>query len=197
MKHFNIQSGSMIISDPCYTPDTWCMGKVENVSNGLWMADVDIDTRSGRIASIICYNNAAQIRNPNITSLVYKAPEMPFVVGVDSGQAGFFDAKFYRDDESIGSAKTWDDYERTESGDKFYSACCYATLDEAKTGERFGTIPFGAVSSSGWGDGSYKCLGEKDPITNEYIAFVIIFIDDNDNEDDGFGSDEDDDPDDF
>jgi hypothetical protein len=91
-------------------------------------------------------------------------------VGVDSGQAGFFDLA---------------EYVKVASGDRidetFYRKACAQTLD---TELSFGVVEFGALSSSGYGDGGYNCYvlrhGE-----GKLIAAYIEFI--------GDGSDEDED----
>lgn len=33
---FDVHSGELIVSDPCYSLGTWCQGKLENVRNGEW-----------------------------------------------------------------------------------------------------------------------------------------------------------------
>ena len=41
---FEITSGSLVCSDPCYTTDVWCMSTVNNVRKGTWLADSNIET---------------------------------------------------------------------------------------------------------------------------------------------------------
>lgn len=189
MKTFKIESGKMVITDPCYTLSTWCQGIVENVKNGVWTVGAEYD--GNRIKSLHCYNNEAYISNPNILELVKTAPEMPFVVGVDSGQAGFFDLTHYRNDDSVGDSPLAEHIDVEEPGEKFYAACCQLTHTDGYPYFTFGTIPFGACSSSGWGDGSYTCKGLYDPITGgEYVAFEIVFIEDYNDEDDFWNEDE-------
>lgn len=191
MKTFKIVSGKMVITDPCYTLPTWCQGIVENVKNGIWTADVEMDDQSGRVSAIYCYNNEAYIRNRNLASEVFAAPKMPFVVGVDSGQAGFFDLDNYRKDDSIGDSPLADYISDEKDGDKFYAACCACTHNDKDRTVRYGTIPYGAVSSSGYGDGSYNCHGLTDFSGNEYVAFMIEFIGETaDDEWDGEGDEE-------
>jgi len=38
---FEITSGVMVCSDPCYEIPTWCQGIVENVKKGTWLAGVE------------------------------------------------------------------------------------------------------------------------------------------------------------
>lgn len=95
-------------------------------------------------------------------------------VGVDSGQAGFFDLKRY---EEYGGPL--DDSDREE-----YHAICKLTHDETVLGHPgFGTNEWGAVSSSGYGDGGYSCHVLRDE-AGQVIAAYILYIDPNDSSDD-------------
>ena len=47
MKKFNVTSGVMVCSDPCYEIPTWCQGIVENVKNGEWEAEVETSDEGG------------------------------------------------------------------------------------------------------------------------------------------------------
>lgn len=74
-------------------------------------------------------------------------------IGVDSGQAGFFDT----------SRDTW--------SDKQYSEVCALTLE---TELDAGVLDQGAVSASGYGDGTYRCRYAK--LNDEVVAAEIRFI---------------------
>jgi hypothetical protein len=100
-------------------------------------------------------------------------------VGVDSGQAGFFDNDRYPDDPRDG------EYER-----QFYEVVCDLTLSDVQGG----VIEFGAASSSGFGDGGYTCYVEKDK-QGRVIAARIDYIPDHDEDEDDFEDDCDLDPD--
>jgi hypothetical protein len=96
-----------------------------------------------------------------------------FEVGVDSGQAGIFDVDHYKDDSVFGNKKP--KFERStldESGNKWYAFCCDATLYTKYTA---GVIPYGAVSSSGFGDGGYPCIYWTDE-SGEIVKVAIGFI---------------------
>jgi len=110
--------------------------------------------------------------------------------GVDSGQFGFFDKDFYRNDEAAKDLKKYDfGRDREGEGEEWYGACCNHTLSE----ESWGVLPQGAVSSSGFGDGSYPVFGEKDE-NGEWAMFEVIFISDEDFDDeDKYYEDEDED----
>jgi len=176
---FEVTSGAIVCSDPCYTLDTWCMGIVENVKNGTWVADIermDVDGWGNRIAVL-------EVRHIDHTNVGFDFNEhLPFTGGVDSGQFGFFDKAFYRNDESAKDLEKYDfssDFDK-EDGDIWYRACCQKTLGE----ESWGVLPNGAVSSSGFGDGSYDVFGVKNK-DGEYVAFAVVYIWDDEDEDEG------------
>jgi hypothetical protein len=188
-KIFNVTSGKMVCSDPCYTLDTWCLGVINNVKNGKWEADIANSNEGDwgdRISHLWVFNVDAVIDNPKLKQDIetFKGHTLPFSFGVDSGQFGFFDFANYRNDESAKDLKKYefgDDFDRQE-GDVWYRACCDLTLGD----KHWGVIPFGAVSSSGFGDGSYEVRGIKDN-NGEYVAFCVEYIGQEDDEDDDWG----------
>ena len=187
MKEFEVTSGKIVCSDPCYTTDVWCMGVVDNVVNGTWVASVDkrdMDDWGERIAVLWIANKEQMAKNPKIAWEVLAEEPMNFTGGVDSGQFGFFDKAFYKNDESAKDLEKYDfgvDYDK-EVGDKWYRGCANITLGA----ESWGVLPNGVVSSSGFGDGSYDVFGLKNS-EGEYIAFAVVFIyDDEDDEDDEY-----------
>lgn len=40
IKSFEVSSGNLRVTDPCYKMDVWCAGTLSNVPNGLWHAQV-------------------------------------------------------------------------------------------------------------------------------------------------------------
>jgi hypothetical protein len=91
-----------------------------------------------------------------------------FEVGVDSGQAGLFDASHYQDDSIIPNPKP-----RIYSApsDIWYSHCCDITRSPLGAG----VLPYGVVSSSGFGDGGYDCFicrNEYGQIIRAEIEFI-------------------------
>ena len=85
-------------------------------------------------------------------------------VAVDSGQAGFFNEKFFSESEK-------GDY---DTPDSFYGECCGITLAD----EPYGVLEneLGVVSSSGYGDGVYPLYVVLDS-NGKVIASKIVFID--------------------
>jgi hypothetical protein len=182
MKEFQITSGKIVCSDPCYKTDVWCMGIVDNVENGSWIAIADkkdMGDWGERITSLFIGNKQHLERNPKLVDYVFEDEPLNFAGGVDSGQFGFFDFANYRNDES---AKDLEKYNfgagyDIEDGDKWYRACSNLTLGD----ESWGTLPNGVVSSSGFGDGSYDVYGYKDAY-DKYVAFAVVFIYDEEDE---------------
>ena len=162
---FTVLSGRLAVSDPCYDTDVWCRGELENVMNGTWHASaVEMQTGSWgrRIARLIAvHENYADEK-------MSKGQCMGFEVGVDSGQAGLFDASHYRDDSVIPNAKS---LINEEPAAIWYKHCCDITLSPLSAG----VLPYGVVSSSGYGDGGYDCFicrNEYGQIIRAEIEFI-------------------------
>jgi hypothetical protein len=176
---FEITSGVMVCSDPCYKINTWCQGIVENVKKGTWLTEVEKIDIENRIAVLkIEHTNAKK---------TYRLKELEFDGGVDSGQFGFFDKDFYRNDEEAKNLPKYDfgDNFDKEEGDEWYRSCCKITLEKD-----WGVLPHGVVSSSGYGDGSYQVLGKKDE-NGEWVALMVVFIHgDNEEDEEDFDEDE-------
>lgn len=158
---FTVSSGQLIVTDPCYEKGTWCQGILTNVKNGLWEAFTGLKRQDGWGVR----NQYLRVAHKNFLDIKCDI-KSSIDVGVDSGQAGFFDLAKYPEGES------------REYGDKdsFYGQVCALTLNEEGVEDHpgAGVLEFGAVSSSGFGDGSYSCHYAKD--NNEIVAAEIVFI---------------------
>jgi len=156
---FEVTSGALRVTDPCYDLDTWCAGTIGNVVNGSWNAYVlisDEGTWGKRVAMTIAVHESigdafpAVINHYGKRDLSAEWQLAPIDVGVDSGQAGIFDREMFpgKDDET---KQEW------------YQQCCDITLSRVYSA---GTIEGGVVSSSGIGDGSYRCYCLLDDDSN-------------------------------
>jgi len=144
-------SENVMVSDPCYTPDTWCQTKLDNVLPGLYNVEVDRhDEGTGwgiRVSSITVIHKDYTDTDDW---------EQHSDCGVDSGQCGVFCMTSYRNDgivEGI-TTPTLDNpfvIPFREDGDKWYEKICHFTLCEPQ----WGMYDTGVVSSSGIGDGQY------------------------------------------
>ena len=145
-------SENVMVSDPCYTPDTWCQTKLNNVLPGKYNVEVDKhDEGTGwgvRVSSITV------IHEDYVDDGDW---EQHSECGVDSGQCGVFCMTSYRNDEiSVGiTTPTLDNpfvlpY-NDKGGDMWYEKMCHFTLHK----DQWGLYDTGVVSSSGIGDGLY------------------------------------------
>lgn len=207
MTTFNITSGKIRVTDPCYDRDTWCTGVLENCANGQWIASTEMceDTGWGRRVSelVICHSTLSPVGD---------WIESDIVAGVDSGQCGFFDDALYPEDTDEGS---------------FYDRVCEGTRGQAHTREvqsysddllvllidleahpataeslrnrtrketyylydGIANIDFGVATCSGYGDGSYPVYYAVDA-SGQIVAAKLVYISDDDEEeeyDDEYG----------
>lgn len=178
MKQFEIKSGKLVLSDPCYDLGTWCQGIVDGVKKGKWVGDVEyIDSFGHRVAKLWAYHEDYPMSGDDIKGY---GEILEFTGGVDSGQFGYFDHEEYRNDNIVQGVERVTPDDVICDDEPWYSICCDRTLSKDKWGE----IPFGIVSSSGYGDGSYPTYGIKDVDGKEWVGFVTLFIWDDDEEDD-------------
>lgn len=159
---FDLFSGKLVVSDPCYKPGTCCMGELTGVLPGTWYASAivfDAGDWGRRVARLVIHHE----KHPHSRNLFRQ--EAPFVVGVDSGQAGFFESVHYQDDSILPCAP------RIDFGALWYSHCCEITLSRPGAG----ILPYGVVASSGFGDGGYTCRYWKTS-AGHIVKAEIIFI---------------------
>lgn len=156
---FKVESGRIIVCDPCYTPK---MEAKYSAVNGEWQASV-----------------SGTDRNASLTASTKGSSKYPWVkdtkAGVDSGQMSVFDLKFFRDDAEAGKTAMpkWMTPKRIKSegpGEVFYGACCTMTSNEQSAG----SLPHGAISASGYGDGLYPIYIKKNP-QGKVVAVSIKF----------------------
>ena len=163
-------SENVMVSDPCYTPDTWCQTKLDNVLPGLYNVEVERhDEGTGwgvRVSSITVIHKDYEDTDDW---------EQHSECGVDSGQCGIFCMTSYRNDEmSVGiTTPTLDNpfvIPFREEGDKWYEKICHFTLCEPQ----WGLYDTGVVSSSGIGDGQYPLdvMMDGDKIVGMRITYL-------------------------
>ena len=157
---FEIKSGRMVISDPCYELNTMVNATIENVKNGKWRASVIKSEDNGFIEELVVYSInsivSGEFGDYEIKNIQDKENLLLFDFGVDSGQFGFFDFEGYGNNKKCERLKR---YSKAiiQPENPFYSICC----DRVSSGEGWGTLPFGVVSTSGVGDGTYDVYGLK------------------------------------
>lgn len=151
---FEVTSGRLIISDPCYGPGVGCQVNIDDVLTGTWEASVrsiNLHSWGRRVAELEAHHALAEV-NDNRWELC------PGEVGVDSGQAGIFDqASFPR--KADANFDTW-----------FRTACRLTNSDD-----QAGVLPAGAVSSSGVGDGGYEAYVQRRD--GKVVAVKVVYLD--------------------
>ncbi|WP_374335403.1 hypothetical protein [Methyloversatilis sp.] len=211
IKSFEVSSGNLRVTDPCYKMDVWCAGTLDKVPNGMWHSRVGfwkdeaevkqridwlrehhekmlglyttestiayenesfarelerIESHPGRVIHLRIAFDAADLEKPlNLSTMINSDID----VGVDSGQAGFFDLNAYAElfTYMIDGEPAHDD---------FYDRVCEAT-------NPFGVCTFGVASLTGYGDGGYDCYTRRDDEGN-LLEAVIVFIGDEEDDDD-------------
>ena len=173
---FEVTSGELVVSDPCYSRDVWCRGDLKDVKTGKWKAYTMIEDSEERNSALIIFHESLSwseafdyFYHPEATE------EADFEVGVDSGQAGFFDSVAYQNKDMLPADAKIPAYWGDADHDKWYSHCCYLTLGK----DSAGVVPGGVVASSGYGDGGYVCHYVKNR-AEEIVYADIVFIGEDD-----------------
>lgn len=142
---FEMTSQTMRVSDPCYDRDVWCCGTFGKCKTGTWEAGVlktDMGDWGVRCAVLAVRHKEtgpdySVIRQRKVYQMKDGWLEQPIDVGVDSGQAGFYDEAFYQDNSIFkGMPEPEHDY-----GDLWYNHACDITLSEMSAG----VMPYGVV----------------------------------------------------
>lgn len=164
---------TVVVSDPCYSIPTWCQIILKNVKAGDYRVVCIEDPNYGRHTIL-----AAVHKDYLEDTLTWRT--VTGVVGVDSGSAGIFDHGTYRNDaiditpvEILYDGTTFADFKKRfgaiTDGDHWYANVSSFSLSP----EFWGSYPFGVVSQSGFGDGSYRCLvARKD---KKIVAIAIDY----------------------
>lgn len=152
---------TVMVSDPCYKVGVWCQGEINNVLEGEY--NVFISEDDGRIKELIVSND----KYPEIEDWEINM-EQSFEVGVDSGNAGIFDYKYY-----------YDTHEEDDILDEWYDDMLTGLFDNEDSKNWLFFRNHGVITSSGYGDGVYHCYtAEHD---NKVMAIKIVFIDEGNN----------------
>jgi hypothetical protein len=155
-----IQLGSeVMVSDPCYTIGTWCQHKLTDVLPGEYHTTAfksdNTDGWGTRCAALVA------VHKDYLEDTLSWRTVTSADIGVDSGQCGIFSYDTYRKDEHFMNEvsefnKTYSGW-KDDGGEQWYGHMCDKTLSE----DQWGTYSHGVVSSSGFGDGSYRLLVAK------------------------------------
>lgn len=169
---FNV-GNRMRVSDPSYSPDVWCSGVLDSMP-GVWdsyikILDNEMTGGWGDRVSILAVrhekcNIPLNMETINEASIMFENSNFSdgwhvadFEVGVDGGQAGFYD------DECFVKRKATEDTE-------WYYRISDATLSESKAGTFYDCT----VSRSGYGDGGYPCIFHCNENGLVDLAFILF-----------------------
>lgn len=176
---FTVLGNQIRVTDPGYDKSTWCAGVLEPCVPGTYEAFVsrrdegDFGIRNDmllirRKGCKFRISSADKVFTNKEGTVCHFKPWIPaeFEVGVDSGQAGFFDEKSVFTDEAVERDGSPD----CSYGSAFFNHCCDRTLSELSSG----VITHGCISSSGYGDGAYYCYYRLDENGTLGMACIIF-----------------------
>ena len=146
----------IVVSDPCYEYSEVGTVILDNVLAGKYIATAE--EVNNRIAALY-------VSHANFKNYILESEKVGYI-GVDSGQAGFFDLDFYRKNEGgeVGDLNT------------FYGLACAITLSPKQAGVIKNR---GVVSASGFGDGCYDVYISRDEV-GKIVAASVFFIEEED-----------------
>ena len=169
VKTFDVKSGNVHLSDPCYDRATVRSAGNYKVpaQNGTWLTTVVYDSQNEPSILLAAFENEAAPFV--IQAIVDGGPRALFalekfrkLISVDSGQVGIFDDSLYPKGSSTGDI----DDENT-----FYGKACEITL----SGNDTGVIDnLGAVSRTAHGDGSYDAYVSKNANGEAVILAICL-----------------------
>ncbi|MDF2902605.1 MAG: hypothetical protein K0S25_243 [Bacillus sp. (in: firmicutes)] len=170
---FQVTSGKLIISDPCYSYD-------EENTEGLQV--VLKPAKRGNWSATISYNEEEVVRQL-VVFWGNTEPEEEWIpinqlIAVDSAQVGIFDFTLFDDGEIIiNEVENEYDIEMDNDVSKYYVACCDAVASK----QQGGIVPGGAVVMSGYGDGLYQVYIKQDK-SSEVVSVMIDFLESDEDE---------------
>ena len=153
---FEVESNKIYVSDPCYEydeNDNSCVLTLKDVVNGKYVATMNVAIIYHDIESLTIKHEDYLHSEPSIFA---------GKIGVDSGQAGFFDDDYYKENQG-------GDFDDLTT---LYGLACSLVLSKQEGGIVHNR---GVVSSSGCGDGEYEVFIGINEI-GEIVSASIIFI---------------------
>jgi hypothetical protein len=167
---FNVNSGRVVISDPCYDLGSWSQTVIDNVKTGQWVAVIE-QLDKGHLG--ICNAKIIVYHSEHGMPYEHRWRIIEYDVIMDSGQVGFFDIEVFRNDAVAKPSTSLGASKQEERGERWYRHICDLATN---TEEGAGVTEGGAVSSSGYGDGGYSLFIVRD--NGQIVAMKIVFIPD-------------------
>lgn len=163
------------VSDPCYPIGTWCQGRLTNVKAGKYNVFMNksksvIPSWGYRVTELwVCLEGTSKKFPKKLVGNID--------IGVDSGAAGIFDAKYYEEHHPIGGKKDEEWYSRQFDLRYYYDMDGNKIEPNSDTERRDGIAldGKGCVSFSGYGDGSYRMYGKVNK-DGKFTSIGIKFI---------------------
>lgn len=157
---FFVTGNKIHVSDPCYDYDSPGSATIANVLSGEYLAKLTLYNMANwgtRVARLSIYHANHKNIVPNICT--------DCVISVDSGQAGFFDDDYYKENQGgdFGNITT------------LFGLACSLTLSKNRGGIM---LDKGVVSETGFGDGSYSLYIGKNEAGKIVSASIIFIADD-------------------
>lgn len=161
-------SKEVFVTDPCYDTLTWCQKMLNNVSPGQYkcfVAVFDGGDWGHRVAELHAVKSEIFDKYQELSNIPYDSEPLDCVIGVDSGQCGIFNAKYYEEHQPD------NDYDDLNS---WYRKVCELTRNAGITDG------LGVACASGYGDGCYNLYVAK--VHEQIVAMKVVFISDEDGE---------------
>jgi len=169
---FECTSGKLFVTDPCYPKTIIHRGTIavslDNARMGTWWAFMRRNLKHpDRAAELVIMHESLC---PAADEDQYELPMMQRYdadgycgIGVDTGQAGFFDETGYPQGDQTGDH---------DDRSTFYGMCCFITCETLPQAGIIAASPTrgcGVVSTAGWGDGIYDLYTARN-FDDELIA---------------------------
>ena len=169
----------LVVSDPCYSLDDWTI-ILNDMLEGNYRCFFERGEGYRIFESWIVHENYCISKD--------KIEELKYEIGVDSGQAGYFEYDYFEKNSKL------EEIDKDKYNKEYYDKICdltYSYFEEIKNKYFSGGITQeneAFVTSSGYGDGCYECFVKRNK-ENKIIAVKIVFIE-YDDEDEEFEEDE-------
>lgn len=130
---FDTASQTLVVSDPCYMPGTWCQVLVEPIQRGRWLVDALVD-EEGHIQKLRAYHSEHQPVSFGLSEV------LDGQIAVENQVVGIFDAAFYRD---VKVAEPVEDPMFGLEGSEWVDMC----IDRSHRKGGAGVIPYGVAAA--------------------------------------------------
>ena len=164
---FTLTSGDLIAQDPCFKQKK-PKNIIRNCAVGTWEAMVGYEEDMPMALAVHAVGTPTAALKALMTASCSRYFKPHSIVDVEAGQAGFYDAAHFFDDSVIDPGTFTHDF-----SDWDHPIWYLANCDKDLSADMAGVIPYGAVSSSGYGDGGYQCYVHrlKGVADTAYIIF--------------------------